>query len=107
MLQRRCLKSFGFVLLLAVLAGSACDAKERGMPDFSGVPATIKVTSPSFQDGQAIPPKYTCRGGDTSPALAWTGVPAGAKSLVLIVEDPDAHTDPAAPKTIWVHWLLL
>ncbi|MGH8262287.1 MAG: YbhB/YbcL family Raf kinase inhibitor-like protein, partial [Steroidobacterales bacterium] len=40
-----------------------------------------------------------------SPALQWSGVPAGARSLVLIVDDPDAP-DPKAPKMTWVHWVL-
>src|SRR5262249_57906930 len=46
-----------------------------------------------------------CEGGDVSPPLAWRDPPAGTKSLVLIVDDPDAP-DPAAPKMTWVHWIL-
>lgn len=65
----------------------------------------LKITSPSFTDHGKIPSRHTCDGNDTSPALAWSGVPAKAKSLVLIVDDPDAP-DPAAPKMIWVHWVL-
>jgi len=53
----------------------------------------------------AIPAKYTCEGDDISPALDFTGVPEEAKSLVLIVDDPDAP-DPEAPKMTWVHWVL-
>jgi Raf kinase inhibitor-like YbhB/YbcL family protein len=65
----------------------------------------MTLTSGAFAPGGAIPAHYTCDGRDCSPALAWTGVPAGAKSLVLIVDDPDAP-DPAAPKMTWVHWVL-
>jgi Raf kinase inhibitor-like YbhB/YbcL family protein len=65
----------------------------------------LAITSPAFADGAEIPTLYTCEGEDLSPALEWTGVPAAAKSLVLIVDDPDAP-DPAAPKTTWVHWVL-
>ena len=65
----------------------------------------LKLSSPAFTDGGAIPQKYTCEGEDISPPLAWSGVPAGAKSLVLIVDDPDAP-DPKAPKMTWVHWVL-
>ena len=65
----------------------------------------MTLTSAAFAPGGAIPARYTCDGKDYSPALAWTGVPAGAKSLVLIVDDPDAP-DPAAPKMTWVHWVL-
>ena len=53
----------------------------------------------------SIPAQYTCEGGDVSPPLTWTGVPPSAKSLVLIVDDPDAP-DPAAPRMIWVHWVV-
>jgi hypothetical protein len=52
-----------------------------------------------------IPKEYTCEGKDVSPPLAWENVPAQAKSLVLIVDDPDAP-DPAAPMMTWVHWVL-
>ena len=65
----------------------------------------LAITSPAFAAGGSIPKKYTCDGNDVSPALAWTGVPAGAKSLALVVDDPDAP-DPAAPKRVWVHWVL-
>ena len=66
---------------------------------------TLKLVSPAFAEGGAIPREYTCEGRDISPPLTWSGIPRGTKSLVLIVEDPDAP-DPKAPKTIWVHWLL-
>jgi Raf kinase inhibitor-like YbhB/YbcL family protein len=67
--------------------------------------ATLSLTSSAFPANGKIPRKHTCEGGDVAPALAWAGVPANAKSLVLIVDDPDAP-DPAAPKTTWVHWVL-
>jgi Raf kinase inhibitor-like YbhB/YbcL family protein len=65
----------------------------------------LTLTSPAFTHQGSIPAKYTCDGDDVSPPLAWTGVPAGAKSLALIVDDPDAP-DPKAPKRTWVHWVL-
>ena len=65
----------------------------------------LELSSPAFSHQGAIPSRHTCEGSDASPALAWSGVPTAAKSLVLIVDDPDAP-DPAAPKTTWVHWLL-
>ncbi len=65
----------------------------------------LKLTSSAFADGGAIPTPYTCVGKDASPPLAWSGVPAGANSLVLIVDDPDAP-DPKAPKMTWVHWVV-
>ena len=63
------------------------------------------LTSQAFQHGGEIPRRYTCKGADVSPPLAWSGVPANAKSLALIVYDPDAP-DPAAPRMTWVHWVL-
>jgi Raf kinase inhibitor-like YbhB/YbcL family protein len=71
----------------------------------SPILTSLILTSPAFTAGAEIPAAYTCEGRDRSPALEWTGVPATAKSLVLIVDDPDAP-DPAAPKMTWVHWVL-
>ena len=66
---------------------------------------SLTLTSPAFAAGGEIPKVYTCEGDDISPALGWSGVPAGAASLALIVDDPDAP-DPAAPQRVWVHWVL-
>ncbi len=66
---------------------------------------SLQITSPAFSHGGEIPPRYTCDGEDISPPLQWTGIPPGTRSLVLIVDDPDAP-DPAAPKMVWVHWVL-
>ena len=60
----------------------------------------IQLSSPSFSSGQVIPVRHSCDGGDASPPLSWTGVPAGAKSLALICDDPDA------PAGTWVHWVI-
>lgn len=61
---------------------------------------TLKLTSSAFKEGEMIPSKFTCNGADVSPALEWSNVPAGARSLVLICDDPDA------PGRTWVHWVL-
>ena len=66
---------------------------------------SLAISSSAFAPNAAIPSLYTCEGDDVSPPLAWSGVPAGTKSLALIVDDPDAP-DPAAPKMTWVHWVL-
>jgi Raf kinase inhibitor-like YbhB/YbcL family protein len=65
----------------------------------------MRIHSAAFAPDGAIPPQYTCDGRDVSPPLAWSGVPPDAKSLALVVEDPDAP-DPAAPTMTWVHWVL-
>ncbi len=60
----------------------------------------MKLNSTAFTEGGMIPQKYTCDGQNISPPLAWSDVPAGAKSLALICDDPDA------PVGTWVHWVL-
>jgi Raf kinase inhibitor-like YbhB/YbcL family protein len=65
----------------------------------------MQISSSAFKANQAIPKQYTCDSKDVSPPLSWTGIPDQAKSLVLIVDDPDAP-DPAAPRMVYVHWVL-
>ena len=79
------------------LTGGIAHAAERN--------TTMQLTSSAFAPNTDIPSLYTCEGRDQSPPLAWSGVPAGTKSLALIVDDPDAP-DPAAPQRTWVHWVL-
>jgi Raf kinase inhibitor-like YbhB/YbcL family protein len=62
---------------------------------------TIQITSSAFTQGQPIPKKHTGEGTDVSPPLAWSNLPAGAKELALICDDPDAPR--AEP---WVHWVI-
>jgi len=66
---------------------------------------SLTLTSKAFSNQGSIPAQYTCEGKNVSPPLNWSGVPGDAKSLALVVDDPDAP-DPAAPKTIWTHWVL-
>jgi Raf kinase inhibitor-like YbhB/YbcL family protein len=66
---------------------------------------SLQLSSPAFKGGAGIPTAYTCDGKDVSPRLLWSGAPPTTRSLVLIVDDPDAP-DPAAPKMTWVHWIL-
>lgn len=65
----------------------------------------MQITSPSFAHGDWIPRNHTADGANLSPPLSFSGVPPGARSLALLVEDPDAP-DPAAPRTIFVHWIV-
>lgn len=65
----------------------------------------LMLTSPAFPPDGEIPRLYTCEGKDLAPPLQWSGVPDETRSLVLIVDDPDAP-DPKAPRITWVHWVL-
>ena len=85
------------MLVLAVAAADSAAPKRDALP--------FRLRSPSFDAGGLIPVRHTCDGGDTSPALGWTGAPAGTRSFAMIVDDPDAP-DPAEPKVVWVHWVL-
>jgi Raf kinase inhibitor-like YbhB/YbcL family protein len=62
--------------------------------------ATMRLISTAFPEGALIPAQYTCAGEDFSPPLAWSDIPAGAKTLALIADDPDA------PVGTWVHWVV-
>jgi Raf kinase inhibitor-like YbhB/YbcL family protein len=59
----------------------------------------IALSSPAFQAGRMIPAQFTCKGANHNPPLQFQGIPANAKSLVLIVDDPDA------PGGTFNHWL--
>jgi len=91
-------------LLIASMAAMA-PSTFATRPDGEGTAMEMVITSPAFENGHTIPRRYTCQGDDVSPPLAWSGVPERAKSLVLVVDDPDAP-DPAHPKMTWVHWVL-
>lgn len=60
----------------------------------------MKLTSPEFENNQFIPAKYTCEGKDINPPLIIEDIPPKAKSLALIIDDPDA------PGGMWVHWVV-
>jgi Raf kinase inhibitor-like YbhB/YbcL family protein len=90
----------GFRIVLSVLAligalslitGATAEGQER-------IPFTL--TSAAFADGSRIPDRYTCTGKNISPPLAWSGVPKSAKSLAMVMDDPDAAGKP------WVHWVI-
>ena len=70
-----------------------------GTPGATPAPGPFTLTSSAFAEGGPIPKAQTCDGADRSPPLAWTGVPAGAGALVLVVDDPDARD--------FVHWLVI
>jgi len=98
-------KSFAIVCVL-LLALLGCSSRPR--PAIQQTAADkpkenkteIKLMSSAFKEGQPIPRPYTCDGVDVSPPLEWSGVPANAKTLAIIADDPDA------PGGMWVHWVL-
>jgi len=84
-----------FVALAAILLTfSGAAGKEVTKMD------AMTVESPAFKDNSTIPKQYTCDGKDINPPLVFRNIPPGARSLALIVDDPDA------PAGIWVHWVL-
>lgn len=92
-------------LIVAFWLGTGLALATATAQQMEGDKMTMHLTSSAFTDGGAIPVTHTCDGEEVSPPLAWSGIPAGASSLALIVEDPDAP-DPQAPKMTWVHWVL-
>jgi len=81
---------------ILILAGCA-----RTTPSAPAAPAvSLSLTSPAFAHGQPIPARFTCDGEDVSPPLNWGEPPAGTRSFVLIMDDPDA------PAGTWTHWVL-
>lgn len=85
-----------FILLIAALLVSGCTTTQTQEVDIMA----IKLTSPAFSDNGNIPGKFTCQGEDVNPQLDIEGVPAEAKSIVLIMDDPDA------PMGTWDHWVV-
>ncbi len=61
---------------------------------------SIQLTSSAFENGKPIPVKYSCKGEDVSPPLAWGEPPAQTQSFALVMDDPDA------PVGVWDHWVL-
>ena len=98
------------VLLLAACSGSGDGSTGSGPAASSAGPATptaapsgaatITVRSPAFAAGAMIPVRFSCRGSNTPIPLTWTGVPASAASVALIMDDPDA------PSGTFTHWVV-
>jgi Raf kinase inhibitor-like YbhB/YbcL family protein len=91
-----------FILGLAwVVAAVSCTPADQITEQPEGESGMqIQLSSAAFNDGGTIPVAYTCDGGNVSPPLSWTNVPADTQSLALIVDDPDA------PSGTWVHWVI-
>ena len=89
---------FIFLLLVACSSNDEKPAAEMEIQEESAM--TLQLSSPAFEDGTAIPQKYSCDGEDISPALNWSMPPERTVSIALIMDDPDA------PVGTWVHWVL-
>jgi Raf kinase inhibitor-like YbhB/YbcL family protein len=86
------------VLCVAACGGSSVDRPVHTAPSLSEG-GDMELTSDAFRHETRIPSKYTCDGDDVSPPLAISGIPAGTKTLALVVDDPDA------PSGTWDHWI--
>ncbi|MDY0020669.1 MAG: YbhB/YbcL family Raf kinase inhibitor-like protein [Anaerolineae bacterium] len=81
------------------------NAQEADARYHAGIPRSIRLTSEAFADNGAIPALYSCSGEAISPPLAWTDLPEGTRSLVLLATDQDIPT--ANLKLLeFVHWVL-
>jgi Raf kinase inhibitor-like YbhB/YbcL family protein len=92
------------IALLGVAVLSGCGGGVRGSTDaqdtLRAVSDTIMLVSPAFAAGRTLPARFTCSGAGVSPPLNWTKVPADAKELVVVLEDPDA------PGGTFLHWMV-
>lgn len=88
------------VVATVLLCPAGCGGDGPSAPPGRGA-ARITVTSPAFEDGGAIPARFTCDGAGVSPPLAWSGVPDDASALALVVDDPDA------PGGSYTHWVVV
>lgn len=110
------MKIFIIIFLLAAISGCVAEDKEKTALTPSPpttIPTaienntkevitmqTISILAEAFTAGDTIPREYTCDGSNVSPALSWSGTPSNAKSIALIMDDPDA------PGGTFVHWVL-
>ncbi len=86
------------VFCTTCLAATGCGTECETYSDAIG--GTMKITSPAFENGGAIPKKYTCDGENINPILVFSDLPDSTKSTVLICDDPDASSGH------FTHWLI-
>ncbi len=76
------------------------DRKQKSSIEPITSKSKMKITSTAFENNQTIPAKYTCDGDNVNPELNFSDIPTNTKSLILIVDDPDA------PSGTWTHWIV-
>ena len=86
---------------LAVILSAACLVAPAAAKEKPQAKKTMKISSPAFINGAKLPSRYTCDGENVNPPLKIEEVPAQAKTLALVVDDPDA------PYGTWTHWIVL
>ncbi len=91
------------LLALSVVSAGACSEKPAGrevLAPGERMPKGMTLTSPAFEDGDPIPERFSCEGENLPPPLRWSGAPADAAEVALVLEDPDATGG------IFVHWIV-
>jgi Raf kinase inhibitor-like YbhB/YbcL family protein len=94
------IRVMSLLFLAALPAGARADPPRTSRPSAARAPATLEVSSSAFAANQAIPPEFTCDGSQRSPPLSWSEVPAGTRSIALLVDDPDSLSGN------FTHWLV-
>jgi Raf kinase inhibitor-like YbhB/YbcL family protein len=90
-----------------LISAAIVNAQDKGAKKQGGPPPMISIKIADFADGARIPERFTCAAGQTSPspAIAWSGAPAGTQSFVLIMHDPDPVINGSVNDVL--HWAIL
>lgn len=90
----------GCLLVISSCGQKSADKTARSIDVINNYANIMQITSPQFKKNEEMPDKYGCHGTNINPPLSFSDVPAGAKSLALIVDDPDAA------RGNWTHWVM-
>ena len=99
-MERICGRKITGIITLVAIAILAYITPSDAINKKENIMAEMNISSPVFENNETMPRKYTCDGSGINPPLKISGIPTTAKSLALIVDDPDA------PAGVWVHWLI-
>ncbi|MGD8626272.1 MAG: YbhB/YbcL family Raf kinase inhibitor-like protein [Anaerolineae bacterium] len=88
------------LVLALLLSGCGAEVAPTQVPSVAPSGSSLVLSSDAFAPDELIPDRYSCFGQNVSPPLSWEGVPEGAQSLALLVDDPDSR--PAG----FVHWVI-